>query len=122
HRTFHGRGVRVRRPYCRHGARPVDRQRRRQDDPRRPAGAAGLFRQRTNVRAGGDGFMSSSPALAVEHLNAWYGAAQVLYDVTFTVGHGEVVALMGRNGAGKSTTMKAVMGLLPRRSGTVRFN
>ncbi len=66
--------------------------------------------------------MSLPPALAVEHLNAWYGAAQVLYDVTFTVGHGEVVALMGRNGAGKSTTMKAVMGLLPRRSGTVRFN
>jgi branched-chain amino acid transport system ATP-binding protein len=66
--------------------------------------------------------MSTSPALAVEHLNAWYGAAQVLYDVKFTVGPGEVVALMGRNGAGKSTTMKAVMGLLSRRSGTVRFN
>ena len=66
--------------------------------------------------------MSASPALAVEHLNAWYGAAQVLYNVTFAVGPGEVVALMGRNGAGKSTTMKAVMGLLPRRSGTVRFN
>ena len=66
--------------------------------------------------------MSGSPALAVEHLNAWYGAAQVLYDVSFTVGRGEVVALMGRNGAGKSTTMKAVMGLLPRRNGTVHFN
>ncbi len=66
--------------------------------------------------------MSASPGLAVEHLNAWYGAAQVLYDVTFTVGPGEVVALMGRNGAGKSTTMKAIMGLLPRRSGIVRFN
>lgn len=66
--------------------------------------------------------MSSSPALAVEHINAWYGAAQVLYDVTFTVAQGEVVALMGRNGAGKSTTMKAVMGLLPRRSGAVRVH
>jgi len=64
--------------------------------------------------------MSEPPALAVEHLDAWYGAAQVLYDVAFTVGRGEVVALMGRNGAGKSTTMKAVMGLVPRRSGTVR--
>jgi branched-chain amino acid transport system ATP-binding protein len=50
---------------------------------------------------------SASPALAVERLNAWYGAAQVLYDVAFTVERGEVVALMGRNGAGKSTTMKA---------------
>ena len=55
--------------------------------------------------------MNAPPALAVERLNAWYGAAQILYDVTFTVGRGEVVALMGRNGAGKSTTMKAIMGL-----------
>ena len=52
--------------------------------------------------------------LAVERLNAWYGAAQVLFDVSFDVGRGEVVALMGRNGAGKSTTMKAVMGLMAR--------
>src|SRR6202521_5214798 len=63
--------------------------------------------------------MTPPPALAVEHLNAWYGAAQVLYDVSFTIGRGEVVALMGRNGAGKSTTMKAVMGLIARRSGMV---
>ena len=66
--------------------------------------------------------MSASFALAVDHLNAWYGSAQILFDVSFTVGRGEVVALMGRNGAGKSTTMKAVMGLLPRRSGTVSLN
>jgi branched-chain amino acid transport system ATP-binding protein len=66
--------------------------------------------------------MTPPPALAVEHLNAWYGAAQVLYDVSFTIGRGEVVALMGRNGAGKSTTMKAVMGLIGRRSGTVCVN
>ena len=64
----------------------------------------------------------SAPALTAENLNAWYGAAQVLYDVSFTIGRGEVVALMGRNGAGKSTTMKAVMGLMPRRSGMVRVN
>ena len=62
------------------------------------------------------------PALALDRLNAWYGAAQILYDVNVTVGRGEVVALMGRNGAGKSTTMKAIMGLLPRRSGAVRVN
>lgn len=66
--------------------------------------------------------MSAPLALAVDHLNAWYGTAQILFDVSLTVGRGEVVALMGRNGAGKSTTMKAVMGLLPRRSGTVRLN
>ena len=56
--------------------------------------------------------MTAAPALTVEHLNAWYGAAQVLYDVSFSIGRGEVVALMGRNGAGKSTTMKAIMGLI----------
>jgi branched-chain amino acid transport system ATP-binding protein len=64
----------------------------------------------------------SAPALAVDNLNAWYGAAQVLFDVSLRIGRGEVVALMGRNGAGKSTTMKAVMGLMARRSGTVRLN
>jgi branched-chain amino acid transport system ATP-binding protein len=64
----------------------------------------------------------SAPAITAENLNAWYGAAQVLYDVSFTIGRGEVVALMGRNGAGKSTTMKAVMGLMSRRSGMVRVN
>jgi len=64
----------------------------------------------------------SAPALTAENLNAWYGAAQVLYDVSFAIGRGEVVALMGRNGAGKSTTMKAVMGLMARRSGMVRVN
>jgi branched-chain amino acid transport system ATP-binding protein len=59
--------------------------------------------------------------LEVEGLNAWYGAARVLFDLTLRVGRGEVVALMGRNGAGKSTTIKAIMALIVRRSGTVRF-
>jgi branched-chain amino acid transport system ATP-binding protein len=63
----------------------------------------------------------NAPMLEVEALNAWYGAAQILFDLSFHVGRGEVVALMGRNGAGKSTTMKALMALLARRSGTVRF-
>ena len=64
----------------------------------------------------------SEPMLTVEHLSAWYGAARILYDLSFEVGRGEVVALMGRNGAGKSTTMKTIMGLVARRAGTVRFN
>jgi branched-chain amino acid transport system ATP-binding protein len=66
--------------------------------------------------------MNAPPALEAEHLNAWYGAAQVLYDVTFSVARGEVVALMGRNGAGKSTTLKTIMGLMPRQSGNVRVD
>ena len=64
----------------------------------------------------------SQAMLAVENLSAWYGAARILYELTFEVGRGEVVALMGRNGAGKSTTMKAVMGLIGEREGRVRFN
>jgi branched-chain amino acid transport system ATP-binding protein len=59
--------------------------------------------------------------LDVTSLCAWYGKAQILYDVTLAVGRGECVALMGRNGAGKSTTMKALMGLVARRSGRVQF-
>ena len=59
--------------------------------------------------------------LEAKNLCAWYGAAQILFDVSFTVARGEVVALMGRNGAGKTTTMKAVMGLVGRRSGSLRF-
>ena len=60
--------------------------------------------------------------LSVQNLSAWYGAARILYDLSFEVGRGEVVALMGRNGAGKSTTMKTIMGLVGKRSGTVAFN
>lgn len=63
----------------------------------------------------------TAPLLEVKELKAWYGAAQVLFGVDLQVRRGEVVALMGRNGAGKSTTLKAVMGLLPRRTGQVQF-
>ncbi len=59
--------------------------------------------------------------LEVQQLCAWYGKAQILFDVSLRVGAGECVALMGRNGAGKSTTMKALMGLLAQRSGRVSF-
>jgi branched-chain amino acid transport system ATP-binding protein len=63
----------------------------------------------------------SETMLEVQRLNAWYGSAQILFDLSFRVGRGEVVALMGRNGAGKSTTMKAVMGLVARH-GRATFN
>jgi len=59
--------------------------------------------------------------LDVQSLEAWYGQAQVLYGVSLDVGAGECVALLGRNGAGKSTTMKAIMGLMPRRRGRIVF-
>ena len=59
--------------------------------------------------------------LEARGLAAWYGAAQILYGLDLQVQRGEVVALMGRNGAGKSTTLKALIGLLARRSGSIRF-
>ena len=59
--------------------------------------------------------------LEVEGLNAWSGAAQILFNLSLRVDRGEVVALMGRNGAGKSTTMKALMALTAQRSGIIRF-
>ena len=59
--------------------------------------------------------------LDAKALCAWYGAAQILYDVHLNVRRGEVVALMGRNGAGKSTTLKALIGMLAKRRGAIRF-
>jgi branched-chain amino acid transport system ATP-binding protein len=59
--------------------------------------------------------------LTVEKLQAGYGPAQVLFDVSFTVGAGEVVTLLGRNGMGKTTTIRTLMGLLPARGGGATF-
>ncbi len=59
--------------------------------------------------------------LAVEKLAAGYGPAQVLFDVTFGVNAGEVVTLLGRNGMGKTTTIRTLMGLLPARGGNATF-
>jgi branched-chain amino acid transport system ATP-binding protein len=59
--------------------------------------------------------------LKVNQLQAWYGAAQILFDVNLTLEQGEVVALLGRNGAGKSTTLKTIMGLMEKRHGSVEF-
>lgn len=59
--------------------------------------------------------------LSVSDLNSFYGRAHVLFDVAFEVGPGEVVALLGRNGAGKSTTLRSVVGLVARREGRIVF-
>ncbi|MBB5393272.1 MULTISPECIES: ABC transporter ATP-binding protein [unclassified Herbaspirillum] len=64
----------------------------------------------------------STPLLKVEGLNAFYGQAHILFDLQLEVGRGEVVALTGRNGAGKSTTLKALMGLLDGTQGRVAFD
>ena len=62
------------------------------------------------------------PLLEVSGLNAWYGAAHILFDVSLNVGRGEVVALMGRNGMGKSTTIKTLVGGLRPRQGEILFD
>ena len=61
------------------------------------------------------------PMLAVDGLEAWYGESHILHGVTFNVRAGEVVTLLGRNGVGKTTTLKSIMGIVTRRSGSVRF-
>jgi len=60
--------------------------------------------------------------LKVEGLQAWYGESHILHGVGFEIGKGELVTLLGRNGAGKTTTLKSVMGIVERRTGSVRFD
>ena len=65
--------------------------------------------------------MPDAALLAVENLQAWYGESHVLHGVTFDVRAGEVVTLLGRNGAGKTTTLKSIMGIVSRRTGSVKL-
>jgi branched-chain amino acid transport system ATP-binding protein len=64
---------------------------------------------------------ATASLLAVRGLNAWYGESHILHGVDFDVGEGEVVTLLGRNGVGKTTTLKSIMGVVPRREGSVTF-
>lgn len=66
--------------------------------------------------------MNVTPLLSCQNLNAGYGASQVLFDVGFTIHAGETVTLLGRNGMGKSTTIKSIMGDLRSKSGQIHFN
>jgi branched-chain amino acid transport system ATP-binding protein len=65
---------------------------------------------------------ASTPILSVQNLQAWYGESHILHGINFNVNAGEVVTLLGRNGAGKTTTLKSVMGIIGKRTGTVRFD
>ncbi|ODT20028.1 MAG: ABC transporter ATP-binding protein [Hyphomicrobium sp. SCN 65-11] len=64
----------------------------------------------------------AAPLLDVRDLHAWYGESHVLHGMTFSVRKGEVVTLLGRNGVGKTTTMRAIMGIVQKRAGSVRYN
>ena len=60
--------------------------------------------------------------LKVQGLQAWYGESHILHGVGFEIGRGELVTLLGRNGAGKTTTLRSVMGIVGRRTGSVKFD
>ncbi|MBE9640194.1 ABC transporter ATP-binding protein [Salipiger mangrovisoli] len=64
----------------------------------------------------------SNPILKVENLNAHYGKSHILHGVSFNVARGEVVSLLGRNGSGRSTTLKSIMGLVPPSAGRVQLD
>ncbi|CAG2160720.1 ABC transporter ATP-binding protein [Cupriavidus numazuensis] len=66
--------------------------------------------------------MSNTPALEIRNLHAWYGESHILHGVDLTVNPGEVVTLLGRNGAGRTTTLRAIMGLTGKRKGSIRVN
>jgi len=64
----------------------------------------------------------TTPLLQVQSLDAWYGHSHVVQGLTFEVNAGEIVTLMGRNGAGKTSTLRAIMGLMAKRAGSVCFD
>ncbi|WP_182142250.1 ABC transporter ATP-binding protein [Cupriavidus necator] len=65
---------------------------------------------------------SNVPALEIKDLHAWYGESHILHGVDLTVNRGEVVTLLGRNGAGRTTTLRAIMGLTGMRKGSIKVN
>lgn len=65
--------------------------------------------------------MSHAPALEIRNLHAWYGESHILHGVDLDVARGEVVTLLGRNGAGRTTTLRAILGLTGARRGSVRI-
>ena len=64
----------------------------------------------------------SAELLRIDGLNAWYGESHILHGVDLVVNQGEVVTLLGRNGAGRTTTLRAIVGLTGRRTGSIRIN
>jgi len=63
-----------------------------------------------------------APALEIKNLNAWYGESHVLHGINLSVNKGEVVCLLGRNGAGRTTTLRAILGLVSNRTGSIKVN
>lgn len=66
--------------------------------------------------------MSGQPLLSVDNIETFYGETQALFGISLDVGHGEVVSLLGPSGAGKTTTLRSILGLTPARKGRIYFN
>ena len=86
-------------------------------DPRQCRGAAGLSR-----RAGGGRMAERSAARSLDDIETCYGLSQVLFGMSLAIAPGEMVTLMGRNGMGKTTTVRSIMGLTPAMAGSIRFD
>ena len=84
-------------------------------DPKKPQGARGLSQDMTSAT-------DLAPLVVVEGLHTYYGKSHILHGVSLSVGPGEVVGLLGRNGVGKSTTLKTIMGLVTPSEGKSLFN
>src|SRR5690606_22791841 len=102
--------VRIGRPRVRAGLRAYHRQRHRRRGAPQPGSPHRLSGRR------------GMTLLEVSGAEAFYGASQALFGVDLSVGESEVVALMGRNGMGKTTTIRAICGLTPARAGTIAFS
>lgn len=66
--------------------------------------------------------MATTPVLEIKDLNAWYGESHVLHGIDLSVNAGEVVCLLGRNGAGRTSTLRAILGLTGSAKGTIKIN
>src|SRR3984885_12844411 len=110
-RARRGRRVCPRRRDRGYGRRPPDRLGIAQCDPGGCGGALGLSRRRGTLMM-----------LSVEAIEAGYGGARMLQGVDFDLAEGEAVAVLGRNGMGKTTTVRALFGLLPLKAGRIVFD
>src|SRR3984957_15658501 len=119
-RARHGRGVRTRRSHPGAQSRHLDRGGIARGGAAQPASTCDISWRRPGLRCPSP--RGSEPMkLSVEGLNSYYGPAHILFDIALEVGEGEVVALLGRNGAGKSTTFRSIVGLVEQRIGRIVF-
>src|SRR6185312_138683 len=111
-RAQYGSRDECRRPHHGHGLWPASVRRRARRGAEKSGGDRGLSRRRIVV----------SVLLEVDGLELAYGPVAVCRDISLRLDRGEIVALIGANGAGKSTTLRAIAGVLPPRRGTIRFS